>query len=334
MRAFGLLAREVGALLVLRLGLLALHTRPRDERAWSLPGGLARLARDPLAFLYRGTLARGSVAGEAGRGRREAALVLRPFRSGPCGRDGAWWWRGVEILALPGGEAHRVRSSARLFFAPMLFLPGFGPLMIILPCALRSTGGRPALRIDNGIAPRRPVGGDHRPALARRLIEIAATRIIARGIIESRAVIGIRDNRATRAVDHRQLPIVIAIGVLRIADEIRCVGAGTVIIIAIAVIERFDERDRIVIALPGPGLGIAIIESVIRRRIAERVGKAPGIIGIGVAVAGIGYTHGADRPRRGQQCRRRRISWPGDVAGRERQGRRQCGQTSGLAAID
>src|SRR5206468_1543569 len=110
---------------------------------------------------------------------------------------------------------------------------------------------------------------------------------------------------AVVAVDDHQRAVVVAVAIIRVANVERLVGAGPVVVGALAGGQPLDHPVGVVVAGPDPGLHAAVVEAVVRRRLAEGIAHGPGAVGIGIALAPV-EDAGDARRRRGRKGARRR----------------------------
>ena len=148
------------------------------------------------------------------------------------------------------------------------------------------------LPVGHPLARLAPVGArrcDHRTACRPLTCHDAAplafpcrhAQRLGPGVITRRGLrlaprLGRREIIAAAIIDGRDPAVAIAIAVIGIAHEIRIVGAGLVIIIAIAVVDRLRIGQVIAAGFPDPGLDTVIIEIIIGRRVADRVADPVG----------------------------------------------------------
>ena len=246
------------------------------------------------------------------------------------------WWRIATALLLSAIEALRGLRAPIAFGGELG--GGFGivagaigaPLRIVLARAVPS--GALAGDLLAAFGPLR--GDDTAPfALARRHIQGARAGIIARGIVRALLRLG-GGKRAAILIDRHDPSVGIAVTVIGIAHEIRCVVAGLVVIIAVAVIDRLGIGAIAARQFPAIGLDAAvIIERIVGRCVADRVADPVGAVDPGIGV----------RPRRRRvrdpPCQRQRGGGGGGAdrrgwAADERLDLRQRGQRRVVADRD
>ena len=86
-------------------------------------------------------------------------------------------------------------------------------------------------------------------------------------------------------VDHHQTVAAIAVGIERVANEERALGARFVIVVAIAAAHRLGIAVIAIVGAPAPRLGIVVLEGVIGRRATQRAADQRGDGEPGIAVA-------------------------------------------------
>jgi hypothetical protein len=245
---------------------------------------------------------------------------------------------GIEIgrrapltAAAPIGVAHGCLLARALFGAPMLGLlfDGVATGGVAAPIVTASALDRIAATI-----PLRRRHASMAP-LARCPIERSGAGIITRRGDTLGTRLLQREQAAAAAIDRNQRAVGIGIAVIGIADIIRIIVAGLVIIGAIAAIDRFGEGFVAVAALPCPGLdAIVIIEGIIGRSLADHLVEGRGAIGIGVigAARRSGYRNRA-RGRQRTCGRRIRDRCGGRIAHRYGIGKRRQGRPIGEREI-
>ena len=236
----------------------------------------------------------GDAGHDGGRGDVGAAMVA----------DRRRWWPLV-VMLLPVVESVGFLGAAILFTLPVGGL--FGGVFVVVgaPLGLAALLGLPvgAGGVDLGAA-RGPVGGTDLAAFAvqRGCIDVAGARQFAGGAVGIAVLLIRRQGAAVAIVDDDQFAtIVIAVRIIGVADQVGFIGAGLVIIVAVAAVDRFDQADRIVMAAPGPDVGRAIIVAIVGRGVAEGVAHGVGALDIGVVVLGPCHMHDAHGRRRGGQ---------------------------------
>ncbi|HEU4959170.1 MAG TPA: hypothetical protein VFT56_02080 [Sphingomonas sp.] len=209
--------------------------------------------------------------------------------------------RAVLAAAAPDGVARGRLLPDALLVAPVARLLLGSATAFDVP-----RGDRAAPAID-GSAPMIPLPRRNTVMLpvARGGIERAGTGIIARrgNPLTPRAVE--RQRAAVDTIDRNQGIVGIGIAVIGIADVIRIVRAGRVVIITIAVVDRFDEGLVAVGRLPGPRFhAIRVIEIIIGRRFADHLVDRVGAIDIGIIGAAGGRCEAKRRGNGKLGCRR------------------------------
>lgn len=226
------------------------------------------------------------------------------------------WRPAGPAAALPCGEAFGGPLAGDTLGHQLAAFLGGMALTIGLPVGLALARLAPvgACRSDHRAACRPLRRGYAAPlALPRCDTQRPRAGIIAGSCVGLALRLGRGQIAAPPVIDAGDPPVAIAIAVIGIAHEIGVIGARLVIIIAIAVVDRLGIGQVIVAGLPDPGLDAVIVETIIRRRIADRIADPVGPVDPGIAIV-IGRLCIAERPRDRQARRRRRIShrccWP------------------------
>ena len=212
------------------------------------------------------------------------------------------------LFIMPGWIGPRILVAPPTPFLVVMLLP---PPIILLPREAIAT-----------ILPRLCIGGFVPLAACdrqdlRRPIKQAAGQI---GLLKF-FLIG--RGATVTVIDHRQMTVVIAIGIARIAHQERCVRARLVIVVALAVRRVFDHPVCAITGMPEPRALALVIHRIVRRAVRERAVHLIGAINIPIP-SQLGHGHGdprgrggrqgiGDRTRRGRRGRRERqrqgISW-------------------------
>lgn len=237
----------------------------------------------------------------------------------------------VLAAAAPGGVADGRLVTGVPFVTPVAHLPldGIAASGVVAPVVTAVTLDRIAAMIP--LARRDPAV----MTMARGAVERAGAGVIARGGDPLGAGAAKRDRPAAGAVHRDQRAAGVGIAVIGIAHVIRRVGAGRVVIIAIAVVDRLDEGFVAVARLPRPRFdATGSVEIIIGRSVADHRVERRGAIGIGVSRAPgrrgerqrTGGRKRADR-RRGGERRRGGIAHRNGIG--ERRQRRGVGLRGG-----
>ena len=273
--------------------------------------GLTRLAgRFPLqAGLPRGVglhLRFGLLAGLLGLGaprglglrlrplgiRRLLLLLLRlpgltPGRGGRRRRIG----RRRPHAAAPGpGVDHRHHAGRVGDAHRPLAIPGGGLFSLVLlppvaPCGLARLIRPPGLLLgDDFGAPLAPGLGIGRLALLmhRRVVERPGAGQIAGGAVGCVGVVAGRP--AVDIIDHRQSVLVVAVGVLRIADQEGPIRSGLEIVAAIPVGRRLDHPVLAIVGAPDPGAHALVVDGVVRWAVGEGLAERIGAVDVTITL--------------------------------------------------
>lgn len=230
-------------------------------------------------------------------------------------------WGALFAALPPLIVALRRRAPALLLGLPMGRLSRRCTLAIV---TARGVAGAHAFQVR---PPTIPVARRNPPPIAmpRGGIERSAPRIVSRRPLSLAPRIGTRQHPAPRTIDRDQIAARIGIAVIGAAYVIRGVGAGLVIIIAIAAIHRLGEGIVAVASLPCPGFDPAIgLKIIIGRRIADHLVERIGAVDIGVIVAPGSLPDRYRRRRRHSACGRRNPDRRGRRIGQRFRGRKRC----------
>ena len=234
------------------------------------------------------------------------------------------------------GEDHRLGRAARLFGGELrLFLLLVGG-MVVAPFAVVLLVAVPALLLGLILAAALdPVRlGDGLTLALRAGVEFPAPGVEAAGVVAALFEVAFRQGVAAAVVDHDQFAPVVAVGILRITDQVGIVRTRFIIVVAVAAARQgLGHPHGAVIGAPDPGLGALIVESIVRRRVAERLVLRIGVVGEGVIVGAVGQVSDGDR-RGGRQSRGDRRGRDRGAGFGQRQSRRRRGghvRLSGLA---
>jgi hypothetical protein len=163
--------------------------------------------------------------------------------------------RGGDVIEGLGG-ARRLGLTLIPLLVPMRLVLIGVLIMIGAPARILSLILAPAIAIrgERGLAGP-PVGGGHRDmlVLSRCPVERLGAGEVASGDVGAAPRIVIGQDPARAVVDSDKVAVIVAVAIVRIANQVGIVGAGAVVIVTIAVGERLHHLGIVVVAMPDPG---------------------------------------------------------------------------------
>ncbi len=255
-------------------------------------------------------------------------LALPGLTTGRSGRQRGVGRRRPHAAARRSGVDHRRDAGAVGNPRGPLAIPGGGFFSLVLVAPVAPGGfagllGLPGLLLGDHLrAPFAPgLGiGLLTPLMHRRVVERPGAGQVARGAIGRVGVVVGRPS--VGEIDRRQLTLVVAVGVLRIADQEWLVGASIEIVGAIAVRRWLDHPVFALVRPPDPRAHALIVDGVVGRAVGEGLAERIGAIDVAVPLPrgrrGVAHwrLRRQGRDRRGGDHRRRRALSQGKARGR------------------
>ena len=217
---------------------------------------------------------------------RATALALALVRLGLLGRLPMALGVRLVVFSLSNTGGLGLAAISLLIPARLVLRVMLG--VIVAPIRNLVSASRPLIAFGGqGVTAGPPVGAGDRLALLalrRRIDFTGASKIAARHVGPLINILR-RHRSPTAVIDHYKQPILVAVAIVIVADQIGIVRTRLVIIITVTVGRRLDHAHRVVITPPDPGANAVVIDGVVRRGVAERPVHRITLVGVGIGLA-------------------------------------------------